>query len=68
MPSSRCFVSSVAARFQSAGVDFAGSMPSASIPALPSSVSSDIIPTLPVNAGSKRSLTLVISRPVMRGS
>ena len=38
------------------------------MPTAPSSVSSFIIPTLPLNAGSQRSLTLVISRPVIRGS
>jgi hypothetical protein len=53
---------------QFAGVDVDGSTPVASSPSVPSSWGSLNIPTCPLKAGSKRSFTDVISRPVFEGS
>ena len=57
----------VAAFAQSEGFEVAGSIPSLSSATDPSSVLSDIIPMCPLNFGSHRSFTDVISRPVSFG-
>ena len=68
MPSSRCFVSMSAAARQSSSVDSLGSTPIPNSVRFGMSSVSPNMPTFPSNAGSNRSITLVISRPVSSGS